>query len=583
VKAAGWYFSTDQAFDIAVAYQLTAKPEYLQAMLGNLNYEGGCNPVNVSYVTGLGWKRQRDIVHQWAATDRQVLPPSGIPVGNIQANFGWLWAYGGMLSALSFPSDSATVAPYPFYDRWGDSWNVSAEFVIMNSARSLGCLAFLAAQGPLKTQAWKPVRGTISVPSGTVKVGEPVTVSLSASGVDLSEARIVWEARDQEPTIAQKFTFTPRNNGTQWIEAEAHMPDGRRVFATAAFSVNSPDIVWCDDSIPAGATTGADGGDSWLWNYNAPFSGVATHMSAAAEGPHQHFFVGATSTLGIDAGDVLYAYVFLDPSNPPAEVMLQWNDGTWNHRAYWGANLLGYGIDGTEGRRYMGPLPNTGQWVQLKVPAKLVGLEGRTVNGMSFTLYGGRAVWDRAGRLSSGNQKASVTVQTAATAARIGNKAGAFKLVRTGPTDKPLVLDYSLEGTARTGVDYQQPASTVIPAGFEYVTIDIVPLPSTNFVGTTSVVLNLKSNASYDVGSHSKAELPIAGNIVRSDVRFAENVPTVSWDSMINRKYRVAYKNSLTDRDWTVAAELTATAGRTTWRDTQAQSAGRYYVVAEVN
>jgi hypothetical protein len=97
------------------------------------------------------------------------------------------------------------------------------------------------------------------------------------------------------------------------------------------------------------------------------------------------------------------------------------------------------------------------------------------------------------------------------------------------------------------------------------------------------VVLNLKSNASYDVGSHSKAELPIAGNIVRSDVRFADNVPTVSWDSMINRKYRVAYKNSLTDRDWTVAAELTATAGRTTWRDTQAQSAGRYYVVAEVN
>ena len=31
-------------------------------MLANMNYEGGCNPVNVSYITGLGWKRQRDIV-----------------------------------------------------------------------------------------------------------------------------------------------------------------------------------------------------------------------------------------------------------------------------------------------------------------------------------------------------------------------------------------------------------------------------------------------------------------------------------------------------------------------------------------
>ena len=34
-------------------------------LLANMNYEGGCNPVNVSYVTGLGWKRQREIVSQW--------------------------------------------------------------------------------------------------------------------------------------------------------------------------------------------------------------------------------------------------------------------------------------------------------------------------------------------------------------------------------------------------------------------------------------------------------------------------------------------------------------------------------------
>ena len=35
----------------------------MAALLENMNYEGGCNPVNVSYITGLGlWKRQRDIV-----------------------------------------------------------------------------------------------------------------------------------------------------------------------------------------------------------------------------------------------------------------------------------------------------------------------------------------------------------------------------------------------------------------------------------------------------------------------------------------------------------------------------------------
>jgi hypothetical protein len=42
-------------------------------------------------------------------------------------------------------------------------------------------------------------------------------------------------------------------------------------------------------------------------------------------------------------------------------------------------------------------LPVAGQWVRLEVPAGLVGLEGRVVNGMAFTLYDGRVTWDSAG------------------------------------------------------------------------------------------------------------------------------------------------------------------------------------------
>src|SRR5690349_21875827 len=108
VQSAGWYFSTDQAFDLAVAYQLNAKTQYLAAAIANMNYEGGCNPLNLSYVTGLGWKRQRDIVSQWALNDTRVLPPSGIPVGNIGADFGYLWDYAGELKSLCFPSDGAS-------------------------------------------------------------------------------------------------------------------------------------------------------------------------------------------------------------------------------------------------------------------------------------------------------------------------------------------------------------------------------------------------------------------------------------------------------------------------------------------
>ena len=405
VQSAGWYFSTDQAFDLAVAYQLNPNSQYMTAMLANMNYEGGCNPLNLSFVTGLGYKRQRDIVSQWALNDTRVLPPSGIPVGNIGATFGYLWDYGAELENLCFPSDGATVAPYPFYDRWGDSWNVSSEMVVLNQARSIGTLAFLAAQTSYQTQVWQaPGNAQITVPNATVPVGQPVTVSLQAPGLDLSSARVTWEARGQEPDFGAIFTFSPKNNGTQWVEAEAQFPDGRRVFAKASFEANSPNIVWVDDSLPAGAVPGADGGDSWNWvsSNPAPVSGTLEHQSTTAPGSHQHYFVNATATLTIGTGNVLYAYVYLDPAALPSEIMLQWNDGTtWNHRAYWGANNLSWGVDGTPGRHYMGALPPAGQWLQLKVPASQVNLEGSTINGMAFTLYNGGATWDAAGCLSS--------------------------------------------------------------------------------------------------------------------------------------------------------------------------------------
>ena len=160
--------------------------------------------------------------------------------------------------------------------------------------------------------------------------------------------------------------------------------------------------MWVNDAVPAGGTQFGEGGDSWTWvsSNPAPFSGTLAHQSALASGLHQHYFVNATTQLPVAVGDTLFAYVYLDPANPPSEVMLQWYEasGGWEHRAYWGGNLIGYGVDGTVSRRNMGALPAAGQWVQLAVPAALVGLEGRTLTGMAYTLYGGRATWDYAGK-----------------------------------------------------------------------------------------------------------------------------------------------------------------------------------------
>jgi hypothetical protein len=152
MRGGGWYFSIDQAFDLAVASQLDyprendPRPRQLEAFIANLNFEAGANPLNRPYVTGLGVQRQREIVHQFAQVDGRVLPPSGIPIGNVQSGQPWIGHYERELGGLSFPPDGDQNAPYPFYDRWTDTANVATEFVIVNQARALAGLAWLAGK-----------------------------------------------------------------------------------------------------------------------------------------------------------------------------------------------------------------------------------------------------------------------------------------------------------------------------------------------------------------------------------------------------------------------------------------------------
>src|SRR5262249_27723574 len=144
-------------------------------------------------------------------------------------------------------------------------------------------------------------------------------------------------------------------------------------------------------------------GDSWNWVTSSPTpnSGTKAHQSNIAAGVHEHSFNWATTAMNVVAGDTLYAYVYLDPANPPTEVMVSWLGDNWEHRAYWGADQIRHGPATPASRYKAGALPATGQWVRLEVPAKAVGLEGQAIKGMSFGLYGGRATWDNIGRIAA--------------------------------------------------------------------------------------------------------------------------------------------------------------------------------------
>ncbi|MFG0255298.1 MAG: PSD1 and planctomycete cytochrome C domain-containing protein, partial [Rhodopirellula sp. JB053] len=124
----------------------------------------------------------------------------------------------------------------------------------------------------------------------------------------------------------------------------------------------------------------------------------------------QHFVENAADRITVSPNTHFFAWVYLDPENPPKAIMLQYNDSKgWAHRAVWGSDDIVYGRNDEdwEGYRRMGALPPIGQWVRLQVDATEVGLSPQdtakskpkttTVNGMAFTQFGGAAWWDEAG------------------------------------------------------------------------------------------------------------------------------------------------------------------------------------------
>jgi mono/diheme cytochrome c family protein len=157
------------------------------------------------------------------------------------------------------------------------------------------------------------------------------------------------------------------------------------------------EIVWIDDETPPKARQQGD--TPWEFVTAPPpvFSGTKA-SKRSAPGLSQHFFTEADPPLVVGEGDKLFAYVYLDPIEPPKEIMLQWNDGSWEHRAVWGENLIEWGQAGTASRQLMGPLPKVGEWVRLEVEAAKVGLgSGARIQGWAFTQHGGTVFWDKAG------------------------------------------------------------------------------------------------------------------------------------------------------------------------------------------
>jgi hypothetical protein len=167
------------------------------------------------------------------------------------------------------------------------------------------------------------------------------------------------------------------------------------------------DYIWIEDEMPAGAKSSVEAWE-WVTEPEHPVLSGRRSMRRQAGGLSQHYFTEAKPGLVVGSGDAFFAYVYLDPANPPKEIMLQWNTGDWSHRAYWGENLIPFGADNTASRMRLGPLPPLGEWVRLQVPIKDLMMRGGTeIAGWAFTQFGGTVYWDKAGistRVPQGSQ-----------------------------------------------------------------------------------------------------------------------------------------------------------------------------------
>ncbi|MBL49624.1 MAG: hypothetical protein CMP28_11815 [Roseibacillus sp.] len=160
--------------------------------------------------------------------------------------------------------------------------------------------------------------------------------------------------------------------------------------------VSETERVWFEDAFPAGAKVTTS--ETRLEFASKPVASGLKSLKVKGPAMAQVFYESGAADLVVPANGRFFLHVFNDPEDPAEEVMIQFNTGTWMHRAIWGKDLIPWGRAGTGERFPAGGLPETGKWVKLEFAAGKVGLApGTKIKGFAFTVHGGTVHFDRMG------------------------------------------------------------------------------------------------------------------------------------------------------------------------------------------
>jgi YD repeat-containing protein len=240
---------------------------------------------------------------------------------------------------------------------------------------------------------------------------------------DASEVMLVWGSKDAGANVdswENKAAFTDLQAGGYRYEIDdlkgnsvyyyniavgssvaGYEIQGASSNFTKGMSNESHESVWFDDEFPDNEYAGSSGGSfDWSETLNPTPRSGSKALQMGGAGVTQHFFMRAeqNQSLILNEGDSLYAHVYLDADNPPERILFQLMADESSFLVYWDSERINNEIVRETNRLKIGPLPSPGQWVKLQVSASEIGLAGKTINGMSFTLYDGKATFDSVGK-----------------------------------------------------------------------------------------------------------------------------------------------------------------------------------------
>ena len=139
-KSFGWFFPGEMAgYPLLMGFRASGDARYLQCALDNMSYSMGTNASGHFLFSGLGHKRNAEVVHDPSKHDDIAEPSPGIPLGIGSSGLYYLSRYGKRAGEGQHPNE------WPLLNRWYDGFNVQTEFTTPQLAKETIVAAYFAS------------------------------------------------------------------------------------------------------------------------------------------------------------------------------------------------------------------------------------------------------------------------------------------------------------------------------------------------------------------------------------------------------------------------------------------------------